>query len=90
MLQRLRTSIFGDIEAGVKGIVRELEHIQEQMAAFGRRLDGMQVKIAGLESKVEDRQLMSKRERLILYGIAFAVLIILLTQQTPIVSGWFK
>lgn len=88
VIHRLRTSIFGDLEAGVKGIVRELESIHEQMAAFSRRLDGMQVKIAGLESKVEDRQEMSKRERMVLYGIAFAVLIILLTQQWPIVWGW--
>lgn len=90
MLYRLRTSIFGDLEAGVKGIVRELENLEEQMAAFGRRMDGMQAKIAGLETKVEDRQQMSKRERLILYFVAFAVAVLLFTQQWPIVVGWLK
>lgn len=90
MLYRLRTSIFGDLEAGVKGIVRELENLQEQMAAFGHRMDGMQAKIAGLKTKVEDRQQMSKRDRLILYFVAFAVAVLLFTQQWPIVVGWLK
>ena len=87
MLYRLRTSIFGDLEAGVLGIVRELESFEKQLAAMSLRLDGMQVKLAGLESKVEDRQAMSKRERLILYFVAVCVAFLVFQ---PMIAGWFK
>lgn len=84
LLRRLQTAVYGDMEAGMAGLVRRLELIQEEVNKLTAQMTALQGKVGILEEQLAQRSETSRSMLGLLYAIAAMVLVMLLIMVWPL------
>lgn len=87
VLRRLQTAVYGDMEAGMAGLVRRLELIQEEVKQLTAQMKSLQGKVVILEKQLEQRSETSHAMLFLLYVIAGMLLVLLVVTLWPLVFG---
>lgn len=87
VLRRLQTAVYGDMEAGMAGLVRRLELIQEEVKQLTAQMKSLQGKVVILEERLEQRSETSHAMLFLLYVIAGMLLVLMVVTLWPLVFG---
>lgn len=84
LLRRLQTAVYGDMEAGMAGLVRRLELIQEEVKAMAAQMKALQGKVGILEEQLAQRRETSRAMLILLYVITGLLVVLLGVNLWPI------
>lgn len=87
LLRRLQTAVYGDMEAGMAGLVRRLELIQEEVKELTAQMKTLQSKVGILEEQLQHRSETSRAILIALYVIMLMVLLLLAVTLWSIFFG---
>ena len=77
LLRRLQTAVYGDMEAGMAGLVRRLELIQEEVKELSTQMKSLQGKVGVMEDQLEHRGETSRAMLVLLCVITLLLLILI-------------
>jgi hypothetical protein len=77
ILRRLQTTTYGDLEAGVKGLVREIEALREEIKSVKVDLGNFKEELAELKEQTTSRRETSRSMQIMLYFVTIALVILL-------------
>jgi hypothetical protein len=87
LLRRLQTAVYGDMEAGMAGLVRRLELIQGEVKELTAQVKTLQGKVSVMEERMAQRRETSQAILVLLYVIMLMVLLLMGVTLWPFIFG---
>lgn len=77
ILRRLQVTTYGDVEAGIRGLVREIEALRQEIKEIKKELSSVKTEVGELKEEVTERKETSKNMQNTLYVILFGLAILI-------------
>lgn len=87
LLRRLQTAVYGDMEAGMAGLVRRLELIQQEVKELTAQMKTLQGKVEVMEEQLTQRRETSQAILVLLYVIVAMLLVLTGVTLWPFIFG---
>jgi hypothetical protein len=87
LLRRLQTAVYGDMEAGMAGLVRRLELIQQEVKDLTAQMKTLQGKVDVMEEQLAQRRETSQAILVLLYVIVVMLMMLMGVALWPFIFG---
>ena len=87
LLRRLQTAVYGDMEAGMAGLVRRLELIQQEVKELTAQVKTLQGKVSVMEERMAQRRETSQAILVLLYVIMLMLVLLMGVTLWPFFFG---
>jgi hypothetical protein len=77
ILRRLQVTTYGDVEAGIRGLVREIEALRSEIKDIKTELGKVKEDMKELKEQQTDRTVTSHNMQIMLYFVLFALALLL-------------
>jgi hypothetical protein len=77
ILRRLQVTTYGDLEAGIRGLVRDIQELRQELALVKTELVSVKSEVKELKEEVAERKITSYNMQAMLYLILFGLAILI-------------